>query len=77
MQATVSVTFEYDRRPPVTWRGTVEAGGVQTLAARAVRDAKRALRPVNWQSIVIVILDRHADARDEDEESSELHADAS
>jgi hypothetical protein len=53
-----AVTFEFDERPPVTHRGTVTAGQVHVCVARATRMAKKALRPKNWSSMVVVLLDR-------------------
>src|SRR5712691_5357665 len=53
-----SCTFEFDRRPPVTHRGTVTASSGATCVARATREAQRAIRPVGWSSLVVVLLER-------------------
>jgi hypothetical protein len=55
---TYSVTFEFDLRPPLTHRGTVEATGIAAATARAARAAHKTLRPINWTSAVVVLLDR-------------------
>lgn len=55
---TFAVTFEFEVRPPVTYRGTVEAGGVHVGASRAIRIAQKVLRPVNWTSMNCVVLER-------------------
>ena len=33
----------------------LEAGGPQTIAARAVRESKRRLRPIYWTSMCVLI----------------------
>jgi hypothetical protein len=53
-----AVTFEFSARPPSTWRGVVEAGREHVCAARAIKTARTALRPVNWRSLCCVILER-------------------
>ncbi len=53
-----AVTFEFETRPPLTHRGTVEAGREHVCAARAIKAARAALRPVNWSSLVCVLLER-------------------
>jgi hypothetical protein len=71
MKAKVSVTFEFTMRPPLTWRGEFTATGAQTIVSRAVRDAKRALKPNNWQSLVVVILERDNTAETDETEEEE------
>ena len=58
MTVAYSVTFEFDTRPPLTHRGTVAASSGATCVARATRQAQKALRPVNWSSMVCVLLER-------------------
>lgn len=58
MKAKCIVTFEYEIRPPDTWRGTVEGTSPSTIMNRAVRTATNKLRPRNWTSSVAVILER-------------------
>jgi hypothetical protein len=58
MTVQYAVTFEFDSRPPVTHRGTVAARGAHTCASRAIKTAQRAVRPVNWTSMVFVVLER-------------------
>jgi hypothetical protein len=58
MKVKYSVSFEFLNKPPLTHTGTVVATGVQTCFARAVKEAKQALRPVNWSSVVCVVLER-------------------
>lgn len=63
MKINYSVTFEFETRPPVTLKGTVEGGRASTCASRAIQLAQKALTPVNWTSAVCVLLDRaRADA---------------
>ena len=57
-----AVTFEFEARAPVTHRGTVVASSAATCGARAMREAQRALRPVNWSSVVCVLLERLPEA---------------
>lgn len=58
MTVQYAVTFEFDTRPPVTHRGTVQAGQPHVCMARATKAAHQALRPVNWSSAVCVLLER-------------------
>jgi hypothetical protein len=72
MKCRVQVTFEYILKPPD--RHVVElleAGQVQTIAARAIREAKKAVRPMAWSSLVCLIerlgpVDAIADAETDD-----------
>jgi hypothetical protein len=52
---TYSVSFEFDTRPAVTLKGTVDAGQPHVGASRAIKTAKKALRPINWRSVVCVL----------------------
>ena len=61
MTVNYCVTFEFETRAPMTHRGRVVASSGATCMARATREAQKALRPVNWSSVVCVLLDR-ADA---------------
>lgn len=59
MTCDAAVTFEYATRAPETVRlKNVTAGQAQTVAAKAVRAARREIRPVSWVSAVVV-LTRH------------------
>lgn len=58
MKVMYSVTYEFAVRPPLTHRGEIEAWAESTCTARAVKAAKQALRPVNWTSMVCVLLER-------------------
>lgn len=58
MTVKYAVTFEFDSRPPLTHRGTVVASSGATCVARATREAQKAVRPVNWSSMVCVLLER-------------------
>lgn len=58
MTIKYAVTFEFETRAPLTHRGTVAASSGATCVARAVREAQRVLRPVNWTSLVCVLLER-------------------
>ena len=65
MKVKYSVTFEFPVRPPLTHTGIVTAGREHVCAARAIKEARVALRPVNWSSLVCVLLER-LDAPKED-----------
>lgn len=58
MRIKYAVTFEFSNRPPDTHRGIVEAGQAHVCAARAIKSARAALRPINWSSLVCVLLER-------------------
>ena len=59
MTVGYAVTFEFDTRAPLlTHRGTVAASSGATCVARAVREAQKVLRPVNWSSLNCVLLER-------------------
>lgn len=53
-----AVTFEFETRPPVTHKGTVEASQVHACAAKAIRQAQQALRLRQWSSLVFVAWDQ-------------------
>jgi hypothetical protein len=61
--AQVSVTFESNNNPPVTWRGSVRGGSFSALCARAARAAKKANPGTQWTSAVVVVLERHREAK--------------
>jgi hypothetical protein len=70
MRCNVSVTFEFTTRAPQTAKVMdVEAGGVQTIAARAVREARKTLKPINWTSAVILV--ERLDSSETEEEGEE------
>ena len=52
------VTFEFDTKAPLTHRGTVTACEVPTCASKAVKQARKALQPSRWASVVCVLLER-------------------
>jgi len=58
MKAKCSVTFEFLINPSLTWRGELSATAASTIVSRAVRLAKKELKPNNWSSLVVVILER-------------------
>jgi len=60
-----SVSFEFETRPPVTHRGVVEGASPDACARRAIREARRVLKPVNWSSFVFVALERMPVSGDE------------
>ena len=51
----VSVTFEFDTRPPTTHRSTIAASQVATCVRRAIQTAAKTLKPRHWQSVVVVV----------------------
>lgn len=56
MKCRAEVTFEFATRAPQTHRiDVLEATGPQTIANRAIREAKRQLRPIYWTSMVCLI----------------------
>ena len=52
MRCKYNVTFEFDEASSETVSGTMEATGVQTIAARALREAKRQKPNLKWRSLV-------------------------
>ncbi len=60
MTCKVAVTFEYPVRAPETWRGEITAISPAKVVWRAVHAAKLALKPNQWSSLVVVILERAA-----------------
>jgi hypothetical protein len=64
MRVNYAVTFEFAERPPVTHRGIVEAGREHVCVARAAKAARAALRPINWTSLVVVLLERLPESSD-------------
>jgi hypothetical protein len=58
LKAKCAVTFEFIRNQPLTWRGDITATAASTIASRALRQAKKELKPNNWSSLVVVILER-------------------
>jgi hypothetical protein len=69
MRAKCAVTFEFVLNPPLTWRGEIIATAASTIVSRAVKQAKKELKPNNWSSLVVVILER--DNTKEDTESED------
>lgn len=56
MRCRAYVTFEYATRAPESHQiEALEATGPQTIANRAIREAKRQIRPVYWTSLVVVL----------------------
>jgi hypothetical protein len=64
MRTKYAVTFEFPVRPPLTHRGTVEAGQVHVCVARATKEAQRLLRPRGWSSMVVCLLERELSAKE-------------
>lgn len=58
MKCLCAVTFEFDRRAPVTWHGTIEGWSAHTIVHRAVEQAHQTLAPRGWSSLNCVILER-------------------
>ncbi len=52
------VTFEFSERQPESHKGTVSGSSAATCVARAMREAQKAVRPVRWESVVCVLLER-------------------
>jgi hypothetical protein len=66
-----SVSFEFDLRPVLTYKGTVTASSYGNLVARATKAAQKALRPVNVRSLVCVLLERLDVPKEPSDESLE------
>lgn len=63
MRCAASVTFEFDVKPCLTTKiPLIEAGSPHTIAARALRLAKKELKPSRWRSLVVVLERVDADA---------------
>lgn len=50
-----AVTFEYETRQPDTLRGTATSGTGRGTAARAAREAQKAIKPRGWISMVVLV----------------------
>lgn len=74
MTVEVAVTFEFETRPALTYRGTVSGAKVTTCVSRAVQVARTNLRPQGWRSVVVVVSGR-VDAPNADHEAT-VDADA-
>lgn len=66
MKVKYNVCFEFDTTPPVTHRGTVSASNAATCFARAARDAMKAHPGLKWSSMLVLLLER----LDEDKQES-------
>lgn len=56
MKCSASVTFEFGVKQPLTHKiALIEAGSPHTVAARALREARKVLKPSNWASLVVVL----------------------
>ena len=56
MKCKAVVTFEFLTRPPVTLRlPELSATGPQTIASRALNQAKKELKPIGWCSLVVAL----------------------
>lgn len=56
MKCRAGITFEFALRQPITLNiDCVEAGSPHTIAGRALKQAKKTLKPVNWCSAVVVL----------------------
>ena len=55
---SITVTFEFDTRPPLTSRCEVQAGNSGKALRQAFEIAREALSPISWSSFVCVCLDR-------------------
>ena len=58
IKAKCKVTYEYETRAPDTWAGAVAGSTSATIVARATRIASKKLKPRNWSSMNVVILER-------------------
>ena len=58
MTVRYSCTFEFPTRAALTFRGTVAASQVHTCVSRATKEAKQALKPQGWSSMVCVLLEQ-------------------
>ncbi len=71
MKVRYSVSFEFESRPAETARGVVEGWSASTCTRRAVEEAQKGVRPVNWTSLVCVLLDRVEDQKESVKEMTE------
>ncbi len=62
---SIAVTFEFEHLPPKTHRCVVEGAAVDTCVARAIRMARKALKPQGWTSACVVVLERGLSAANE------------
>ena len=75
MRVAYSVTYEFPERAPLTHRGVIAGAQEATCVSRAIRQARRVLRPRCWSSVVCVLLGRLDDEVDAAEGQSTEDAD--
>ena len=56
MNLQCEVTFEFEIRPPMTWKGFIEANAIHTICHRAVSEASKDLSPRNWTSMACLVV---------------------
>ena len=72
MTVKYAVSFEFAINPPLTHRGVVTASQVDTCMRLATKEARLALRPQGWSSVVCVLLERLDTTSDECAETAQL-----
>ncbi len=55
MKCRFSITFEHNVNKPLTATGVASAASPSTIAARALREAKKQFKGKHWDSIVIYL----------------------
>ena len=63
MRWTYAVTFEFAERAPVTHRGEVQAGSAAVCVQQATKEAAKQLKPLQWTSMVCVLLEELEEAK--------------
>lgn len=52
---SLAISYEYESKAPLTWRGTVNATTPATALHRGEREARKTLKPGSWASMVAVV----------------------
>ncbi len=71
MKAKCAVTFEFESRAPLTWRGETKGASAATICRRAIAIAAKELQPRNWSSMNCCILERDNVKSEEEELDAE------
>lgn len=69
MQCKYAVTFEFETRPPICIRGEMTAISPNTIASRAIKEARYKAKPRNWISMVVLLERLDHDTEEEMSES--------
>lgn len=55
MKFAAAVTFESANQAPRVYRGEVEAGSAQSASSKAVREARKEHKGIQWSSVLVLL----------------------